>query len=351
MRVKKHKGLRGTACLLVIVLVVSLLSGCTSGSTVEQTGDTDKYPRMKLRMTTNGTAIATDTVSAQRFAEIVAEQSGNNIQISVFSDDQLAGGNMSKGVEMVAQGATEISAYATSVLAAIDQRLMVGALPWLFADYTEAREVIDTTGGPFYAKLLKEKGLHYLASTHNGFRQITNNERTIRTPEDIFGLKIRIPGGQIYREFWQAFKADPVAMSWGEVYTALQQGTLDGQENGYSVTNSANVFEIQKYMTEWNYTYEQYLFVVNQRVWDGLTPETQTLLQEAATEAANWGRDKVEKEELELRQKFMDSGMDVYIPTEEEMAAFKAVVQPMIARYAEIYGEEADRAFNLTGLE
>ena len=167
---KRGKTTRIVAFLFAAILLLSTLTGCTAGNSVEQTGDETKYPKMKLRMTTNGTAIATDTVSAQQFAELVAERSGNNIQISVFSDDQLAGGNMSKGVEMVAQGATEISAYATSVLAALDQRLMVGALPWLFENYQEARRVIDETGGPYYASLLKEKGLHYLGSTHNGFK-------------------------------------------------------------------------------------------------------------------------------------------------------------------------------------
>lgn len=343
----RSKRVKAFALAFALIMIMGVFSGCTQTSQVEQTGDTSKYPKMKLRMTVNGTSIATDTVSAQKFAELVAEGSGKNIQITVFSDDQLAGGNMSKGVEMVAQGATEISAYATSVLAALDQRLMVGALPWLFDDYTEARRIIDETGGAYYASLLKEKGLHYLGSTHNGFRQLTNGKHPVTKPEDLFGLKVRIPGGQIYREFWQAFKADPVAMSWGEVYTALQQGTLDGQENGYSVTNSANVFEVQKYMTEWNYTYEQYLFIVNQHVWDRFTPETQQLLQEAATEACEWGRDKVEREEIELREKFIASGVEVHIPTEEEMVAFKDVVKSMIAQYAEAYGPEAAAAFHL----
>lgn len=336
---------------LSLVFSTVILTACSSGNSarLEQTGDEEKYPKMKIRLTTNGTSVANDTKTAEMISKLVAQGSGNNIQISVFSDDQLAGGNMIKGIEMVSQGAVEMAAYATSTLSAVDEKLMVACIPWLFNDYQEVSRVIDSTGAPYYSKILSENNLQYLASTHNGFRQITNSQKTVRKPEDIRGMKIRTPGGEIYRRFWEAFKADPIAMSWSEVYTALQQGTIDGQENGYSVTNSANVYEVQKYMTEWNYTYEQYLFMANDKFWDSLTPETKKLIEESTKTACAWGREQVEKEADTLRKKFRNSGVEVYQPTKEEMDAFKKVVAPMKAKYAEKFGVEADKAFNLTG--
>lgn len=329
---------------------MTLLTGCAGGTKMVNgagTGDEVIYPKMKLRMTVNGTDIATDTITAQRFAELVAEESGGNIEIKVFANDQLSGGNMTKGVEMVAQGATELAAYATSVMGVLDQKLLVGTIPWIFDNYTQARETIDSTGGAYYAKILDTKGLTYLGSVHNGFRQISNSKHAVKTPEDVKGLKIRVPGGEVYLNFFKAFGADPVAMSWGEVFTALQQGTLDGQENGFSVTNSANVFEIQDYMTVWNYTYENYLFVVNSRQFESFTPETQKLLHEKALEACEWGRDMVEESEEVLKVKFRDAGVEVTELTSEELEPFKAVVSDLQKHFKEKYGTEAAEAFGL----
>ena len=335
------------AIMAGLMLVMPILAGCTSSTGSSGTGDEKLYPKMKLRMTVNGTDIATDTKTAKKFAELVKEESGGNIEIVVFPNDQLAGGNMTKSIEMVAQGATEISAYATSALGVLDQRLLVGTIPWIFDNYTQAREMIDSTGGAYYAKLLANKGLTYLGSVHNGFRQISNSKREVKTPDDVAGLKIRVPGGEVYLNFWKALGADPVAMSWGEVFTAIQQGTIDGQENGFSVTNSANIYEIQKYMTVWNYTYENYLFVVNSEKFESMTPETQALLKEKALEACEWGRDMVEEGEQVLMEKFRASGMTVTELSSEELEPFKAKIADLQKYFIEKYGTEAAEAFGL----
>ena len=104
--------------------------------------------------------------------------------------------------------------------------------------------------------MLANKGITYLGSFHNGFRQLTNSKHAVTTPEDLKGLKIRVPGSAVYMGVFKALGASPTAMSWSEVFTAIQQGTIDGQENGCSVTKSAKMDEIQDYMTIWNYSYE-----------------------------------------------------------------------------------------------
>lgn len=330
-----------------IILLMPVLSGCVGATENTGTGDEELYPKMTLRMTVNGTDIATDTKTAKRFAELVKEASEGNIIIKVFTNDQLAGGNGTKGVEMVAQGATEIAAYASSAMSVLDQRLLVGTIPWIFDNYQQARDVIDASGGAYYGEVLSEKGLTYMGSVHNGFRQITNSKRPVKSPEDVEGLKIRIPGGEVYMNFWRAFGADPVAMSWSEVFTALQQGTIDGQENGFSVTNSANMYEIQKYMTVWNYTYENYLFVMNTKKFNELPEATQNLLYEKSLEACEWGRDMVEEEEKQLIERFRDYGMEVTELSSEELKPFKAKITELQAYFIEKYGSEAAEAFGL----
>lgn len=336
-----------SAAALMLLITIPLFSGCVGAADNEGTGDEKLYPKMTLRMTVNGTDIATDTKTANKFSELVEEASGGNIVIKVFTNDQLAGGNGTKGVEMVAQGATEIAAYASSAMSVLDQRLLVGTIPWIFDNYEDARTVIDASGGVYYGNILAEKGLTYMGSVHNGFRQITNSKKPVKSPADVEGLKVRVPGGEVYMNFWRAFGADPVAMSWSEVFTALQQGTIDGQENGFSVTNSANMYEIQKYMTVWNYTYENYLFVMNSRKYNELPEATQMLLHEKALEACEWGRDMVENEERELIEKFRTFGMDVTELSSEELVPFKEKITDLQKYFIEKYGSEAAIAFGL----
>lgn len=335
---------RSIIFIAMLVCVIFTLTGCGTADDERKEGE---YQKIKLVMTVNGTNIATDTKTALRFAEMVKEESGGNILIDVFPNDQLAGGNATKGVEMVADGAVDLAAYATSPMSVLDQKLLVGTIPWTFDNYQQARKIIDTTGGAYYERLLKAQGLTYLASVHNGFRQITNNKRAVHTPEDVAGLKIRVPGGEVYMRFFRTFEADPVAMSWSEAFTAIQQGTIDGQENGFSVTASAKVNEIQKYMTVWNYTYENYLFVFNTEIFESLEPKTQELLRRKALEACEWGRDMVETNEKTLEDKFRNEGMEVVVLDSDQLAPFKSKVAPLVGELKEKFGSEACEAFQI----
>ncbi len=330
----------------VIALGVMSIAGTHTASVLAE--DKQEYQKIELVMSVNGTDIQIDTRVAQKYAELVEEATDGNVTISVYPNDQLAGGNASKGIEMIAGGGTDLAAYATSVLSVIDKQLGVGTLPWIFDDYQQAREVIDTTGGEFYAKRLEAKGMTYLGSFHNGFRQLTNSKREVHTPEDVKGLKIRVPGSEIYMGVFRTLGADPVAMSWSEVFTAIQQGTIDGQENGVSVTSSAKMSEIQDYLTMWNYCYDSDLIIANSKVWNSLEPATREILAEKAVEACEWGRDNVEQSEGIELEGFRRKGMTVTKLTDEELKQFKEAIAPFKAQLIEAYGEEACSAFNIT---
>ncbi|MCC8165223.1 MAG: DctP family TRAP transporter solute-binding subunit [Planctomycetes bacterium] len=331
-----------TGLTLLALIVTATIRVANAGQ-----GDAPRYEKLDLAMSVNGTDIATDTKVANYFARMVKEASDGRIVISVFPNDQLAGGNATKGIEMVAVGAVDLAAYASSTMSVMDERLLVGTIPWVFDDYQHARRIIDGSGGEHYRRVLRDQGFVYLGSCHNGLRQITNSRREIRRPEDVAGLKIRVPGGEIFIRTFRAFGGDPVAMSWSEAFTAIQQGTIDGQENGFSVTNSAKVNEIQKYMTVWNYTYENYLFVANEAIFERFSPATQALLHEKALEACEWGRQLVEREEQEIEEKFVAAGMQVTHLTPEELSAFKAVVADLQGYLRNKYGAEACSAFGL----
>lgn len=324
----------------------TLLAGCGSdNSSSISTNDNNEYQKIQLVMSVNGTDTQIDSKVANKFADLVSEASNGNVTISVYPNDQLASGNATKGIEMLAVGAVDLAAYATSVMAVLDEQIGIATIPYTFSNYTEAKQIIDTSGGKYYEKLLADKGITYLGSFHNGFRQISNNKHEVRTPEDVQGLKIRVPGGEVYMDFFNTLGADPIAMSWSEVFTAIQQGTIDGQENGVSITKSAKMNEVQKYITIWNYSYENDLFVANSKIWNTLEPKTQQLLREKAKEACNWGRQQVENEENGIIAEFEEDAIIVTKLTPEELNAFKNAVEPVREKFINKYGKENYNAF------
>ena len=139
--------------LMSVLLICSLLafSGCGEEAAQGERKE-GEYQKIKLVMSVNGTNIATDTKVAMKFAELMEQESGGNITIDVFPNDQLAGGNASKGIEMIADGAVDLAAYAAGVMAVMDEHLLIATIPWTFNNYQEAREIIDTTGGEYYKK-------------------------------------------------------------------------------------------------------------------------------------------------------------------------------------------------------
>ncbi len=333
------------ALLLTLAMVLALCA-CGSSSSTPAAGD-GKYDKITLTMAVNGTDTQIDTKVANYFKELVEAESEGSIIIEVYPNDQLAGGNATKGIEMIADGSTDLAAYATSVLSVLDERLSIGTVPWLFNNYTEARETIDATGLAYYDSVLQEQGITAIGSFHNGFRQLSNSKRAVTAPEDLKGLKIRVPGSEVYMNFFKAFGADPVAMNWSEVFTALQQGTIDGQENGVSITSTSGVVEVQKYMTIWNYTYENDLFLANSAIWDSLSEASRQMLTEKAVEACNWGRDQVEAEQDTLIAEFESKGMEVSVLTDEQLVPFQNVVSDLRQSFFEKYGAEACAAFGV----
>ncbi len=341
---KKFKKL--TALVLSAALMTVSLTGCSGGSSANDDSDSI-YPKLNLSMAVNGTDTQIDTKVGQYLADLVYERSDGRIYIDVFPNDTLAGGNATKGIEYVCAGSTDLAAYATSTLAAVEPKLNVATMPWTFTSYAQATEVIDTQGYQYYAKLLEQKGLTYLGSFHNGFRQLSNSKHPVTKPEDLKGLKIRIPGSKIYMTFWNAVGASPTSMSWSEVFTAIQQGTIDGQENGAPITQSAKMNEVQDYMTIWNYCYDSDLIIANTDVWNSLDENTQALLQECIVESCAWGREKIESEEEAIIQEFIDGGMQVDRLTDEQIAPFQEMIKEPMKEIKAEYGKEACEAFNI----
>lgn len=172
------------ALAMASAMALSLLAGCGSGNDTNTnstgsnggTASGPQYDKVTLRLSCNGTDLGNDTRTAKLFAEKIEEKSGGLVTVDVFPNDQLASGNMSKGLELLADGTVDIDIHSTSIIANLDNRMMVSTLPWIFADYQEAEDAFFGEGGEFLSSVLAEKGITYLGAVHNGFKAMTNSK-------------------------------------------------------------------------------------------------------------------------------------------------------------------------------
>ena len=333
--------------IIFLLTVLILTGGCGEQTAEEPQRQSEEYQHVRLVMTANGTDAGIETLTARYFSKLVSDASDGNVRIEFYPNDELTGGNTNEAVRSLSEGSVDLGAYVSGTMSLLDPRLEVATIPWSFKDYREARRVIDNTGGKYYEKVLAEYGLVYLGSTHNAMRQLTNNRNPIRHPEDMHGLKIRVLGGEVYRLLFSALGAEPVPLGWSELNIAIRQGVIEGQDNGFFLMRSGRLNEIQKFMTVWNYMYENYLFVANRKTFEQLEPKTQKLLREKMREACEWSRNYLETEEIKIRAQFAADGLEIIDLSHKELENFKARVSPLRETLKAKYGEEACNAFRI----
>lgn len=324
-------------------------SESASGSTATSTtsGDGKAYDKLNLKLSYATGDTGMDGIDAIKFEELVEERSGGAIQVDRFPNCQLSGGDMVRHVEMmVSGGAFEMAIISQNSFSTLNKGFYASSIPFAFANYQEAYDKIDSTGGEYVAKLYDELGIVYLSSCSNGIMQFANNKHEVRTPADMKNLKMRTYG-DLQMSLMRDMGADPTQLSWSELYSALQTGAVDGNMNGYQTLYSGSMHEVQPYITEVNVTWACYDMLYSKAAWEKLSPDTQELIRECAVEAAQYARDEMDRQEGECKQAMIDYGVSVYVPTEEEMAEFKEAATPTIESYKEMVGAEGCEAFGI----
>ena len=339
---------------LLVGLLAFTLAACSSGKQTagngqSQSGEsgsgdgpTETY-KLKMSVTTSDTSAW--SLGAKKFAEEVKGKSNGRILIDVFPNEQLSGGDQGKGVEMLIRGTTDLSYHSTIIYSIIDERFGVVSAPFLFKNHEEADASLAGEGGEAINNLLLEKGVQPLGFGENGFRQVTNSKHAITSPGDIAGLKIRIPGIKMYVDLWKQLGADPTTMAFSEVFTALQQGTIDGQENPVDVIHSSKLNEVQNYISLWNYSYDPLVLGMNKKLFDSMHPEDQKIIQEAAKAANEYQINLTRENEAKQIEELKAAEMEFYTPTEEEMGAFRKAVEPVYEQYESVWGTDLLNAF------
>ncbi len=292
---------------IVISLFFSLLFlGFLSGSGVCQ----DKPISLKL-----GHAVAPDHpyhLGAVRFAELVGQRTKNKIKVDVFPSTQL--GNERDMVEGLQLGTIDLVVTSTGPLGGFVPKMFVVDLPFLFRDREHAYKVLDGSIGKELLAAFSAKGIKGLAFWENGFRQITNNVRPIEKPEDLKGIKIRTMENKVHLASFRDFGASPTPMAWSEVYTALQQKTIDGQENPIAIIYHQKIAEVQKYLALTGHFYSPTPLLMSEKVFNGLPKDVQKIIADTAIECATYERNLLRDSEAKQIAELKAKGMQVTTP-------------------------------------
>ena len=271
---------------------------------------------------------------AEKFAQLVKEKTGGKVEIQVFPSSQL--GNQRDLVEGTQFGTIDFTMTSTAVLGNFLPQVAVFDLPFIFRDVQHAYKALDTVGMEIAEKL---QGMKLLAYYENGVRHMTNSKRPIRKPEDMKGLKIRVMEQPIYIEMIKALGGNPTPMAFGELFTALQQGVVDGQENPAAHIYTARFFEVQKYISLTAHTYSAEPMLVSLAAWNKLPKDLQEKVQTAANESRDWQRDLCRQLEEGYWTKIQESGKSE-INRDVDKQAFADATRGVWAMFEKKVGKE-----------
>jgi len=260
-----------------------------------------------------------------KFADLVKEKSKGRLEITVFPASQL--GNTTEMPEAVRLGTLEFHVAGNANIEGIAALTGVVNLPGLFRDNDHAYRAIDTfLAKEVYEKTLLPIGIRPFGYVSNEFRQVTNSKRPIKTLADMKGLKIRVPKSKVFVDTVAAMGASPTPIDFAEVFGALQQGVIDGQENPLLIIYNSKLYEVQPHLALTNHMWDLWTFHVNERFFQGLDPELQKIVLDSGKEAAAWGRDLSTKETGETLDKLKVAGMKVTeVDKQEVQNAVKVV--------------------------
>ncbi|EKF40726.1 TRAP transporter substrate-binding protein [Nitratireductor indicus] len=273
-------------------------------------------------------------VAADKWQEVVEAKSDGRYKFRHFPSSGLGGER--EVIEGLQLGTIEATIVSSGTLSNFVPETGIFDIPFLFRDLTHARKVLDGEVGQSILAKFDDVGLVALAWGEQGFRHITNNRNEIDKPEDVAGLKLRTMENPIHITAFETLGAAPTPMAWPEVISALQQGTIDGQENPLSVITSAKLSEVQKYLTLSGHVYSPAMLLVSKQLWEGMSPEDQTIFKDAATEAVAAMRAYVDNVETSGVEQLKKEGMNVSEMTAEQKAAFQKALAPAYEKY---YGQ------------
>ncbi len=279
------------------------------------------------------------SAGVKRMQEVLDAKTGGKIKLNVFWGGA-AGGDL-QATQALRAGTQEMVCTSSSPLVGIVKELGVFDLPFLFANEKEADAVLDGPAGQYFNRKLEAAGLVNLAYWENGFRNLTNSKRPVAKVEDFDGVKVRVMQNSIFLDTFKTLGTNAVPMAFGEVFTALETRTIDGQENPFVTIDSSKFYEVQKYLSVTRHAYTPYLILYSKKLWDQLNPQEQAVLREAAIEGQKAQRIAIRAQSDSALAALKAKGMQINEISPFEQRRMFEKVKPVYDKHSASIGTEA----------
>lgn len=321
--------------ILVFVLISTFAVGCSNSNTPKkkntesvtlQVGHVEPEDRSTHR-------------ALLKFKEEVETKSNGSILVKLHPNGAL-GGDVQL-TESVAMGTLDMALPATSVLVTYSSKFGILDMPYLFSNTDNAFSAMDGEVGDYFNDVLETVGIKNLGFSYNGLRSTTNNVRPINEPADLKGLKVRVMESPVFIDFFETLGANATPMSFSELFTGLQQGTVEAQENPPSLIYANKFYEVQKYLSLTEHVNNFLAFIINKEVFDSLSTEQQDIITKAANNYVALQREM----ELQDTAKYVellatDGGVEVNEISDENKQKFRDALEPMYEKYLDEFGQD-----------
>ncbi|MEK4029094.1 DctP family TRAP transporter solute-binding subunit [Pseudobacillus sp. FSL P4-0506] len=315
----------------LLIILLFILSGCSHATTKGKA-----EAEYVLRLGHLQTETHPYQKGALKFKELVEKRSNGKVRIDIFPSSQL--GNGRDQIEGAQIGSIHFHIGSVAPVTNFAPKFNLLNLPYLFESREHAFRVLDGDIGQEIASGLESKGLLNLGYMENGWRHLTNNKKPIKTSDDASGLKLRVQESPPYISFVKALGSAPVPIPFGELYTALEQKVVDGQENPLAQIYLNKLHEVQKYLTLTAHNYDAAIFLMSKTTFDTLPSDLQKVIKKSAKEAIQYERKLAVQEEKKLLERLRES--DIQIEEAPDLASFKRTAEPVYKEFEESIGKD-----------
>lgn len=272
--------------------------------------------------------------AALAFKEHVEKSTGGSVKVEIYPAGQF--GKDQQTMEGLKLGTLELAVAHDGAIATVYKPIGVLGIPFLYQDHEHAWRVYDSAWRQSFSDdMVKKTGIRMLGVADNGVRHFTNSLRPIQTPADMKGMKVRIQPSPVFKTLVESLGASPSAIPWAELPTALQQKVVDGQENGVTNILAASLYQHQKYATLDGHVWSIHAYLVNDRFYQGLTATERTAVDEGVAKAVAIHRRMTSEQDRNAKAILEKNGMQVYVPTPDQVAEFRKLAQPPVRQWAE----------------
>ena len=275
------------------------------------------------------------TVGLEKFKELVEAKSNKQIRIQIFGSAQLGSDRVT--TEAAQAGTLDMSSCSTPNMASFSKAYMALDLPYITSPLYQQnlyKALDEGELGQELEKISNDIGLTTVMFSQFGYRNFVSTKQPLKTVNDLTGLKVRTTDSPVEVEVAKALGMNPAPVAWGEVYTALQQGTVDAEGNTFSLLNDAKHTEVLKYAMDSNHNYSMHILLMNKKKFDSLSPEHQAIIREAAKEAVTWQREVSEELEKKAWDAFKEKGIEITILSDEDRAKLVELTAPVCDEFA-----------------